>query len=525
MIQFTPNKDCLYRLDYEKIIADINQAVTDEKFSDAHDQVRQYSLDDLFFYMHIILRIGPINHPWLVERIKEVQDKNSNTMDLWSREHWKSSIITYGLNLWDVTKNPEERIGIFSHTRGIAKSFLRRIKHTCETNSNLSTFFPEVFWSEPKSEAPKWSEDDGLILKRQGVYQEATFEAWGLVDGQPTSKHFTVLNYDDVVTIESVSTPDQILKTEEAFRISLNLGEMTMGRKRIIGTNYHYRDLYTTQTEAGIWEVRKRVCTDDGTLQGAPVLLTREQLDEKRALMGKYVFACQMLLNPVAEENQVFLRQWLRYYRQLPERSMNLYLFCDPASGRKEKQARSDYTVFWLWGLDPMKNVYLVDLVRDRLNLVGRWEALKKMMQKHPKILKVYYEQYALQADIEHFQSRMGDEGIYFQIEELGGKLGKVDRIQKLVPLFEAGRVYLPEVMFSHDGKRDLVREFVEEEYLLHPFAPHDDMLDAASRLLDEKAECYYPTVYPDDEDGPRRKVIQLNNWSRRKADSRFAYA
>jgi predicted phage terminase large subunit-like protein len=524
MILFEPNKNCQYRHDYEKIISDINQLLKKDKFSDAHDSIRKWALEDLFFYMHFILRVGIVHHPWLLERVYEVQDDHSNTMDLWFREAGKSTILTFGLNLWTLTKDPEQRIGIFSHTRGIAKAFLRRIKHSMETNKNLPLFFPEVFYVDPKTEALKHSEDDGLIVKRNGIYQEPSIAAYGLVDGMPTGMHFTVLAFDDVVTKESVSTPDQLFKVEEAFGLAQNLGEVT-GIKRITGTNYHFNDLYQTQEKTGVWKVRRYPATDNGSITGNPVLFSRSLLEEKRRLMGPYVFSCQLLLNPVADENQIFRKEWLRYYRQLPDRAMNLYLFCDPASGRKEKAARSDFTVMWLWGLDPMKNLYLVDIIRDRLNLTGRWKSLKGMMKKWPKIQRVYYEQYGLQADIEHFESRMREEGIYFTIEELSGKLAKTDRIQKLVPLFEAGKIYLPEVFHHSDGKRDLIKEFIEEEYLTFPFSQHDDMLDAASRLMDEKAECYYPEAFPveDDEESEYGNLIQLSDWSQRKANSRYA--
>jgi hypothetical protein len=68
--------------------------------------------------------------------------------------------------------------------------------------------FPDILWGEDVRQAPKWSEDDGIIVRRRKSNpNEATVEAWGLVDGQPTSKHFRVLLYDDVVVAGSVTIP------------------------------------------------------------------------------------------------------------------------------------------------------------------------------------------------------------------------------------------------------------------------------------------------------------------------------
>lgn len=532
MIHFTENPLCtsLYRLPYQAMITEINDLVQSDRLTEAMDKVREVALKDLFFFMHFVLQIDPINHPWLLQRIYEVQDNNSNTMDLWSREHWKSTIITYGLNLWDATKNPEQRIGIFSHTRGIAKAFLRKIKHTCEANPNLPNFFPEVFWQNPKTDAPKWSEDDGLILKRQGVFQEATFEAWGVVDGMPTGKHFTVLNYDDLVTEESVSTADQIDKVAKCFGLSLNLGEMS-GKKRIIGTYYHFRDLYSTQKDTGVWDLRIRVATEDGTENGKPVLLTPEQLKEKRQLMGPYVFACQILLNPVADENQVFKPEWVRYYKELPA-PIRLYGFVDPANSKKIKSTGSDYTVIAIIGLDSADNYFLVDLIRDRLTLTQRWTAIRNIYQKWLKkgnrIVQFWYEQYGMVSDIEHFEHMQEEEGVYFTIEELGGKLAKEDRIKKLQPVFENGNFYLPREL-TYLG-RDLIQDFLNQEYSVFPYAVHDDMLDAISRVMDRNVKAFRPFGGWDSDSGSKKDNLLFgkfgqSGWAQRKARSQYAYS
>lgn len=505
---FVPYPGANYDYDYEKIVADINQSLLSDNQKKFQYQARFWSQESLFFLLYFILRC-PVNHPWLVDRVREVQAENDRTLDLWFREGWKSTIITYGLNIQDILKDSNERIGIFSHTRSIAKSFLRKIKLTFETNDLLKALFPDVLYQTPTSEAPKWSEDDGIIVNRPTVFQESTVEAWGLVDGMPTSKHFSVLNYDDIVTKESVSTPDQIKKVEDSYRLSLNLGA-DGGKKRIIGTIYHFADLHVKLEKEGGWKVRKHPAEDN---RGRPVFLSSEVLAQKRRDMGPYVYNCQMLLKPVTKEDQKFKYEWLKFYRTLPA-NLLLILLCDPANTKKYRSSGSDYTVYWLWGLDNRGNRFLVDMIWDRLTLTERWTALKRMVVKYNNIFRVGYEQYGMAADIQHFEEMMNVEGCYFGITELkGNRLSKEDRIARLIPSFEQGKIWLPEHLeyTNREGKVvDLIRVFVDEEYLRFPFSAHDDMLDAASRIEDEVFAGARPFDDMDTEDEDEDFVLQM---------------
>jgi len=448
-----------------------------------HEMERWLARNDLFYLLVVICKRVDANRNWLFERCREVQQNPNGHIDLWAREHYKSTIITFALTMQDILNDPEVTIGIFSHTRPIAKGFLRQIKREFEGNEGLKRLFPEICWKDPQHQSPKWSEDDGIIVKRKTNPKEATIEAWGLVDGQPVSKHFKILLYDDVVTEKSVTNPEQIKKTHDAWALSLNLGTAG-GSRRHAGTFYHFNDTYHAMIERKAAIPRIYPCTEDGTVDGEPVLLTRDALMDKRREFGPYIFGCQMLLDPIADKAQGFQKEWLQYWPARNTQGLNLYIVCDPAS---KKKALSDYTAMFVVGLGEDGMYRIVDMVRDRLNLTERADQIFKWHRQYKPLL-VGYEEYGLQADIEHIQDRQNRENYKFHVIPLSGRVKKEDRIRRLIPLFEQGRVLLPEVCWrpNYEGEnQDLTKIFINEEYLPFPVSHHDDMLDALSRIVD----------------------------------------
>ena len=468
------------------------------------EDMRAMLAGDLFFLMLVGMGRTDMNKDWLYERCREVQAGPDGYLDLWAREHCKSSIITVGLTIQDILNDPNITVGIFSHTRPVAKAFLKQIKREFEGNSLLQELFPHIKPPE-RWEKRTWSEDDGLIVRRTGNPKEATVEAYGLTDGQPTGKHFLLLIYDDVVTRESVTTPEQIKKTTEAWELSLNLGARG-GKRRMIGTRYHHFDTWQEVIRRGAAKPRIYPATKDGTATGEPVLLTSEALAEKRRDQGPYTFSAQMLQNPTADTSQGFKDSWLRHYTQGKHPAVcNVYILVDPAGAKKRD---SDYSVLWVLGMGEDNNIYLLDGVRDRLNLTERAAALFRLHRKW-RPSAVGYEQYGMQADIEHIKYIQEQESYRFSITPLGGSMPKNDRIRRLVPLFEQGRFYLPERLLYQDvdGKmQDLVEALIQEEFLAFPVSAHDDMLDCASRVLDPDFPARFPAVVT--RTGAARKAV-----------------
>ena len=466
------------------------------------DILRELMQTDLFYLIVYGFGRTDVNREWLFDRCREVQARPDGMIDLWSRAHYKSSLITYALTIQDILNNPNLTFGIFSHTRPIAKGFLRQIKRELETNVRLQEFFPDILYQNPKADSPKWSEDSGIIVKRTSNPKEATIEAHGLVDGQPTSRHYDVMIYDDVVTRESVTTPEMIHKTTEAWQLSLNLAA-EHGKKRIIGTRYNFNDTYKYILDNDIATPRIYAATEDGTPAGVPVLLTREQLKTKRKEMGNYVFSCQMLQNPVMDSSQGLDEAWLKYWTAMHYTNLNIYILCDPANSKKKT---SDYTCYMVIGLGADRNFYIIDMIRDRLNLMERTNTLFALHRKF-KPVGVGYEQVGMQADIQHYEDRMERDNYRFNIKPIPAKTPKNDRIQWLQPLFEDGRIYLPQncIKADYEGKQwDMTKVFVNEEYKLFPVAVHEDMLDCLAKMVDPDFVTEFPIS-----DAPKKVLTQ----------------
>lgn len=408
--------------------------------------------NDLFYLLTRLLRRPDVDRDWLFDRCREVQAAPDGYLDLWAREHFKSSCITFGMTIQDILKNPEVTVGIFSHTRPIAKGFLQQIKREFEDNEILKYLYSDILWTNPAKEAPKWSEDGGLIVKRKGNPKESSVEAHGLTDGQPTSRHFSLLVYDDVVA--STMSPEMVQKTTDSWDLSQNLG-MVGGRVRMIGTRYSLHDTYSTILARKAAIPRIHAATHNGRLDGDPVFLSEQQWAEKLQKSSRAILASQQLQNPMADEAATFQAIWLRHYEIRP-RTLNVYIMADPSRGR---HSTSDNTAMAVIGISSTGAKFLLDGACHRMTLSQRWVMLRTLYHRWAAMkgvqhVEVGYERYGQQSDDEYFQEQMELEhrrkvpNAYFPIAELAwpreGGGSKRERIERLEPDLRNGRFFLP---------------------------------------------------------------------------------
>ena len=163
----TGNFKAQYEYDYVRILEDITSNRIDERAT-----LRTLFTTDLWFLVNFGLNIlgNEANHPFIVRQCQTVQDgPKSDTLDIWARYHWKSTVITVGETLQYHMKNPEHCTSILCYNRPTAKKPLRAIKRVCEESDLLKWCFPEVFWEKPETQAPKWSlASDTPVITTEG---------------------------------------------------------------------------------------------------------------------------------------------------------------------------------------------------------------------------------------------------------------------------------------------------------------------------------------------------------------------
>jgi len=441
------------------------------------DAVRWLALRDRYFLLTCVMGHAYAANRWVFDRCREIDADPDGNLDLWSRFHFKSTIITLAGSVQEILRDPEITIGILSYNKPLSHKFVDQIRKELE-KPTLYALFPDILHAKPPR--LNWSTQNGITVKRKGNPKEPTVCGSGLVDGQPTGMHFRLRIYDDVVVKESVSSPEQIAKTTAAWELSLALGVAEGGREWYAGTRYHTSDTYSVMLARGAVKPRIRLCVD---ARGEPTLMTPAALAELRGKMGSSTWAAQMMQNPLGDGNKTFNDDWWNVYFTRPAAGqMRVAVIIDSANAKKKT---SDYTTMWVVGLCADGNYYLLDGVHDRLDLSERTDALFKLVKEwRPEC--VFWEQVGCQCDAEHVRLEQDNRAWHFRIEELTQHVAKNDRIRWLEPTFRSGRIWLPVRMMKRqaDGTdRDLMGDLYRDEYQTHPVCRHDDMLDDLANI------------------------------------------
>lgn len=507
MFDFVPNRECDYRFDYQDIFADI----ADGKL-EMIPVFRTLIKDDLWFILNFIMAVPNSNRPFIVDACKEVESGADGwTMDLWARGHWKSSILTKARTIQRIVKYPEKSTMIASHTRPIAKKFLRPIMLMLETNDILKACFPSVLYGNPRAESPKWSEDDGLVCKRQGTSRsEATVEAWGLIEGMPISVHFDWIIMDDLETKDSVTNPDVVNKIRSTFDLTIDL--LTEGGSiSVVGTPYSHNGIYIPFVRDKVkangepkFQFRRKPATKDGTINGEPVLLSKEELDDIRAGKGEYEFASQQMINPTPTGVRKLEGRLIKDIEaKLIPKSIQKFMVIDPAGD--DKTGKGDAWAFMVVGVEPKSDeigasrIFITDAIISPMREEEAPEDIARMYLRNGMIMQVGVEKVGISTAEIHVANALAKKGRYISQENgtlmilrPGGRNNR-ERIEKALPW----PMYNDKIFISN-AVPQVYRNRLRDEADQSPYW-HDDGLTCLAYFYDMIAD--YRFGWFDDED------------------------
>ena len=88
-----------YITECDRIIAEFGE---NENPDALREWMRLMVRSDIFFLGVYVCEREDLNRDWLFERCKEVQENPDGYIDIWAREHYKSTIITWLKTMQDI---------------------------------------------------------------------------------------------------------------------------------------------------------------------------------------------------------------------------------------------------------------------------------------------------------------------------------------------------------------------------------------------------------------------------------------
>jgi predicted phage terminase large subunit-like protein len=410
--------------------------------------------------------------------------------------HGKSLLASEMFPAWYLGRNPEKQIIFATYNQQFASDFGRKVRNHMSSEV-YNGIFPTTIVSEDSAAANRFH------TTRGGVY-------YGVGAGSSiTGRGAHVLLIDDLIKNQQEADSSLIRRRHKEWYSSTAYTRLEPnGAVVIINTRWHNDDLsgWLLHEKKENWHVINlpAIHKDEAGNEVAlwPERYNINRLQGIRDTVSSRDWSALYMQTPVDEGGNVFKEEWLKYYDIKPSMAdMNVYVFVDPANSKNKE---SDNTAIIVIGANKDGNIYLLDAWVDKLNLKERENIIFSVHEEYQPRM-IYYEKYGMQLDIEYMRQAMEYRNYRFSMMEIGGSMAKVDRITRLAPYFEDGKVFLPKFLKKKNylGREvDLVTYFKDEEYLQFPAARHDDMIDAFSRLCDvtlsypKKGKINYYDIY-----------------------------
>lgn len=452
-----------------------------------HPEIFQDFCDEVSLINWVLVKYGVMPPSQDMLPISKVVDDDSELVMerayLCYRSFYKTTIVNKVNSLQLILNFPNIRIALLHNRQENASDNLNSIK-SYFLNTMVGRLFPEYL-----PEGKDWGNSHGFSVacRTDSSASEDTIEAIG-VGTEITGRHWHVAKKDDLVTQDSVTTDDQIKKTQD-YDDRFNVGHFVDSKFKIqdySGTRYHFYDLYSVISNNPNIKLIK-IPIEDG--KGNPTHPTRFTVADiakiKSDMRSIWVYNCQMMLNPDDPAKMTFSTSMIVYYEAIPS-PCSFYLLVDPAGKRKKK---SDYTAMLVVAVDGYGKRYIVDGIRDKIDPQKRINRGIELAKKYG-VLEVGWEEVGLADDTFYLEEKRRVEGLFFTITPIKAQqIAKEDRIRNILcPEYAEHQWLWPKKgvlvkVSEYDGMTyDLVEE-LEKEFIQFPLCIHDDLMDCQTFL------------------------------------------
>ena len=419
------------------------------------------------YFIHKVF--GYIMAPHHKRMLDHIQNTNQ-TLVLAPRGSGKTKICDIGHIAYKILNNPNERLLLLSDTHNHSIRFLNTIKTVLSTSPIVKQYYGDIV-------GDKWTDMEIVTaLRTDNSITEASVTATGMYGSYVTSGHFTEVVCDDLITFENSRSKLQRDRTDNWFKTTLLPTLLPNATIRVIGTLYHYADLYNTLIEQlGYKALIMPAIINMGTPKARSLWETFMPLNTKiingqkikgllqiKEDIGSLIFGLQYMLSAELQKSgQIFKWDWFNFYDKAPLK-LKIYQGIDLAISKK---STADFFVIVTIGIDPLGNVYVLDIYRERgVSFNSQVQLIQKKAEEW-KPLKIGIESNSYQAALAQEVQRLS----LLPVIEIPTSKDKIMRAQMRSGLVESGRVYVKSSM--HD--------FVSELVLLDSTTGEDDQFDA----------------------------------------------
>lgn len=460
-------------------------------------------------------------------------DGSRNNLIQFPRECFKSTLVSVAHTVQWIINYPHVRILISTATSRLAEQLIEVIESHFRYNEMFRFLFPEFC---PQGNVQEWGNKEQFVITcRKTIHKEPTVSM--LTTGAVMAGgHYDVHKYDDMVDDKNSQTPEAIAAVQRHFNMMVPLlyreeqPKMkpetyakwgNSGWRDIVGTRYHFADLYGTLMESDeksdrpMWNTYVQSALIKGTSARDPkaVAFWPEKISVDYLLQlenqpgGFTMVAAQYYLNPVPDSSGlVKSRDDIKFIPRsvvkqiLP--TLRLHVTVDLHGMEVGKAtADNDYTVMTLAGFGRDGRPYVVDILRGRFTPFEVIENIFKLYADYPNIIDFKIEKDAharvLLPFLERERARRQKFPNVIALQR-DNRTSKQHRIRGLQGWLQNG-----DVRFVDDlpCKLDLMNEI-----MYFPKYKHDDILDTLADQMQNADGSFNADVIPN----PRYDATQM---------------